>query len=277
MNVSIAIPDSCLQDQSQQEDKSKKISQIARAAAIFRTDTIYIYRDGAGGADRKLLSSVLRYLETPPFLRRRLFPKISGLRYAGALQPLKIPSHTVSSDPESIKAGTVREGVVFSSRGRRYLDVGIGRPLPYFGQAGQAGRMTVRFKSGHPEYVAKEIRREEADSYWGYTVKERGSLYSLLEQCRTRIVLTSRKSPIITARQIREYGEAPGLMVVFGSTQRGVHDILGGRIRQVQNCRAHNFFPDQATETVRVEEAVMGVLSILNTGGGRQPAAGTKN
>ena len=54
-------------------------------------------------------------------------------------------------------------------------------------------------------------------------------------------------------------------LVVFGTVDKGIHEILGGKIKQVQNAHIVNFFPQQGTETVRFEEALLGVLSILNT------------
>ena len=53
--------------------------------------------------------------------------------------------------------------------------------------------------------------------------------------------------------------------MVFGSTNKGIHDILGNKINNLQNSKTINFFPEQGTETVRIEEAVLGCLSILNT------------
>jgi len=35
-------------------------------------------------------------------------------------------------------------------------------------------------------------------------------------------------------------------------------------MKNIQNAKTLNFFPDQATETVRLEEALLGVLSIIN-------------
>ena len=32
-------------------------------------------------------------------------------------------------------------------------------------------------------------------------------------------------------------------LVVFGSTDKGVHDILGHRINQIHNSKVFNFFP----------------------------------
>jgi len=46
----------------------------------------------------------------------------------------------------------------------------------------------------------------------------------------------------------------------YGKNQK----ILGGKISNLQNSKTLNFFPNQATETVRLEEALLGTLSIIN-------------
>ncbi len=53
-------------------------------------------------------------------------------------------------------------------------------------------------------------------------------------------------------------------MIVFGSPEKGVHEILGGKMKNVQNAKTLNFFPNQATQTVRLEEALLGTLAIIN-------------
>ena len=54
------------------------------------------------------------------------------------------------------------------------------------------------------------------------------------------------------------------ILVVFGSPEKGIHEIIGGKMNKVQNAKSLNFFPNQATETVRLEEAILGTLAILN-------------
>jgi len=93
LKISVAIPTSSLQDESLKIDKTRKISVLARACAIFQIDTIYVYQEGNNGSDGSFISMILKYLETPQFLRRRLFQKVNDLKFAGVLQPLKIPSH----------------------------------------------------------------------------------------------------------------------------------------------------------------------------------------
>ena len=54
------------------------------------------------------------------------------------------------------------------------------------------------------------------------------------------------------------------ILVVFGTTNKGVYDILGSDIKKIQNANIFNFFPNQGTKTVRLEEAILGTLSIIN-------------
>jgi len=113
MKISIAIPDSTLSDEITQKEKSSKISQIARACAIFQIDEIFIYHEIMGEkSDAKLMSTILKYLETPQYFRRYLYPKMDSLKYSGILYPLKIPSHNQISDPKKIKNNDIREGLI---------------------------------------------------------------------------------------------------------------------------------------------------------------------
>lgn len=104
MKISVAIPTSSLQDESLKIDKTRKISVLARACAIFQIDTIYVYQEGNNGSDGNFISMILKYLETPQFLRRRLFQKVNDLKFAGVLQPLKIPSHNTPTNAKKIVA-----------------------------------------------------------------------------------------------------------------------------------------------------------------------------
>ena len=265
MNLSIAIPDSSLSDETLKVDKTRKISEIARACAIFKINTIYIYQDGNNKEDRNLMLTILKYLETPQFLRKRLFPKMNDLKFAGVLHPLKIPSHITPADAKKIKKGDVREGITVSFKGRKFVDVGINQLVPYFGHEKLGKRTTIQFKSGYPKFEVKPIAKEEAPTYWGYMIKERANLFSLISEWKGMTIVTSRKGKTATAEQISKYTSSDKpILVVFGSPEKGVHQILGGKMSNLQNSKTLNFFPNQATETVRLEEALLGTLSIIN-------------
>ena len=209
---------------------------------------------------------ILKYLETPPFLRKRLFPKVNELKYAGVLHPLKIPSHVTPANLKKIKTGDIREGIIVSAKGKYYADFGINHLIPYHGKSKIGNRITAQFKRGYPDFEIKEISEEVISEYWGYKVKERGNLFSLLSSWEGDIILTSRKGKTISNPLIKNYSrsEKP-LLVVFGSPSKGIHEILGNKIRQTQNAKVLNFFPSQATETIRLEEAILGTLTVLNT------------
>ena len=265
MKISVAIPTSALQDESLKIDKTRKISVLARACAIFKIDTIYVYQEGNNGSDGNLMSMILKYLETPQFLRRRLFQKMNDLKFAGVLHPLKIPSHNTPTNAKKIIAGDIREGIIVSVKGKKFVDVGINQLIPFFGKEEYGTRVAAQIKTVRPKFSVKIIPRNEISEYWGYKVKESSNLFSVLTAWNGNIILTSRKGKILTKSHTQKYDMfSNDTLVVFGSTEKGVHEILGNNIRKIQNAKIFNFFPNQATETVRLEEAILGTLSILN-------------
>lgn len=136
--------------------------------------------------------------------------------------------------------------------------------LPYYGKEWDKKRVTVQLKTVDP-ITFKEISEREIKQYWGYKVKERPSLFKILEEWNGTIILTSRKGKEISQKQLEEYGKTDNpILLVFGAPDRGLYDILGNKIGQFQNAKTFNFFPNQATDTVRMEESMMGILSILN-------------
>ena len=266
MNLSIAIPDSSLLDEATILYKTKKISIIARACAIFSINQIFIYQDGKQNkSDSMLLSTSLKYLETPQYFRKQIFPKTQLLKYAGILQPLNISSHLTTSNQKMIKIGDMREALIINYKGKKFLDIGINKPIQYFGKMKSGTRIAVQIKTTQPKLTIKEISREDIKDYWGYTVKERTNLFSILSSWKGKIILTSKKGKnytILDTKKIAESNEP--ILIVFGTTNKGIHDILGTDIKKIQNAKTFNFFPNQATQTVRLEEAILGVLSIIN-------------
>ena len=267
MDLSIAIPDSSLQDESTLLYKTKKVSIIARACAIFKINQIFIYKDKTVNKnDLMLLSTLLKYLETPQYFRRQLFQKSKLLNYSGVLQPLNIPNHLVTSNQKLIKNGDIRDGLVINYKGRKFVDIGIKKLIPYFGKIKSGIRIVVKVIDTQPKFTIKEISREDIKDYWGYKVKERGNLFLTLSSWTGKIILTSKKGKIFTQTDVGKITKSnDSVLLVFGSTNRGIHEILGADIKKIQNSKVFNFFPNQATQTVRLEEAILGTLSIINS------------
>jgi len=270
MNLSIAIPDSALSDEKTLENKTRKISSIARSCGIFRVNEIIIYRDGKKNeSDLKLFVTILKYLETPQYFRKTVFGKTNLLKFVGVLPPLKIPNQIGTSNPKEIKKNEIREAVVVRVKGQKGVDVGIGQIINYYSKHDIGKRIIVKIKSVFPDFSVKEITKDEIPNYWSYSVKQSGNLFSVLSNWNGIKILTSRKGKLFNPeRDIDTLKKSNGsVLVVFGSTDRGIHDILGNKINNLQNSKTVNFFPNQGTQTVRIEEAVLGCLSVMNTFG----------
>ena len=127
-------------------------------------------------------------------------------------------------------------------------------------------RIAVKIIDTKPKFTIKEISREDVKDYWGYKVKERGNLFSILSSWTGKIILTSKKGKIFTAPDTGKFIKSNDpILFVFGTTNKGIHEILGTDIKKIQNSKIINFFPNQATQTVRLEEAILGILSIINS------------
>ena len=266
MSLSIAIPDSSLLDESTILFKTKKISMIARTCAIFKINQIFIYQDEKENKnDSALLSTSLKYLDTPQYFRKQLFPKSNLLKYAGVLQPLNISSHLTTSNQKMIKIGDIRDALIINYKGKKFLDIGINKLIQYFGKMKSGTRIAIQIKTTQPKLTIKEISREDIKDYWGYNVKERSNLLSVLSAWDGKIILTSKKGKNFTITEAKKMFESnEPILIVFGTTTKGVYDILGTDIKKIQNSKIFNFFPKQGTQTVRLEEAILGTLSIIN-------------
>ena len=267
-SISVAIPSSAMEDSVSLWEKTQKISEFARAFSIFRVNTIHVYQDSKKSEkDSKFLFKILSYLETPPYLRKLIFPKIPELKYVGILSPLKIPSHLSLKKPSEIKTGEIREGLVLSRKGKKFVDAGLSILFPYFGKKNQGNRILVKIQGKMGDFHVKEVVREDLTTYWSYKIKNEGKLHNLISGWEGEVILTSRKGRIISKKDLSYYSKTQNkILVVFGSPLRGIPDILLGKIPGKKEVKMLNFFPSQGTETVRLEEAILGTLSILNLG-----------
>jgi methyltransferase len=272
-NLWITIPDSSLSDEQTKRDKSVKIAQFARACSIFRVKRIYIYHDSLSHFEKDdphLLKTILRYLDTPQYLRKIIFPMMHQLQYAGILHPIKAPHHRVAEDMKKIKAGDVRTGVIVKVKGQLFVEVGLGSLVPFMGEGFEGKKVNVRFTDSYPNLKALQAVEEDIFDYWGYEVKEVPSISKLLTGVeKTDIIITSRKGrhfKNIEAQLAEHAKSVQNILVAFGSPKYGLHDILA---KEGASTKPYwyvvNMFPNQGTETVRLEEAVLGALAILNS------------
>ena len=268
----VALPDSSLSDEQTKRDKSIKIAQFARAFSIFRVSKVYIYHDMLTqfeSEDPNLLKIILRFLDTPQYLRKILYPRMHQLEYAGILHPIKAPHHKPPEDIRKVRIGDVRTGVIAKVKGQFFVEVGLGSLVPFAGQGFEGKKVNVKFTSSYPNLRAVEAAPEDINEYWGYEVKEVPSISKLVAGLEnTEIVVTSRKGAFFKnseAKLMECIKNAQNLLVIFGAPRYGVHELVA---KEGSNLKSFEFvlnmFPNQATETVRLEEAVLGTLAILN-------------
>ena len=272
----IAIPASVISDTPHLREKTSKVGLIGRAAAIFRVDEIIVYRDNPREeqtADLDLIATLLSYMETPQYLRKRLFKIEPRLQYAGILPPLRTPHHPVNRRAKDLRAGEYVEGLVLSSAKEGLLvDVGVEFPALLRDKQHEIGaRLTLQVVRAGDRVEVQAANRGDVPDYWGCVVTvERGSLLSVLERVKADLVVgTSRKGSAFTSLAEKLAGKwraAKSILVMFGAPSRGLHEIAGDEGWQISELLdfVANTIPCQGTETIRTEEAVFASLAILN-------------
>ena len=79
----VALPASIVSDIPHLREKTQRIGQIGRLLAIFRVNEAIIYPDDPNHETERnveLIRAILSYMDTPQYLRRRLFKIIPEFR-----------------------------------------------------------------------------------------------------------------------------------------------------------------------------------------------------
>ena len=215
------------------ELKSQLAGQIARALAVFCVDEVVVFEDGQNHGAARLqigfskddytgysnpnyfLMHILSYLETPPYLRQRLFPMHPDLQKAGALPSLDLPHHlrshercqyregfTIAGPEDSKDADGIAEEQGKKKKKRKeakgsgeiatLVDVGFGSPVTVPSTIPPNSRVTLKLSDSEhvdddgpkmtAQAVAPSVPREEAGYYWGYSVRSAASLSAVLTE-----------------------------------------------------------------------------------------------
>ena len=261
--IAVAIPDTVLEEHPAARDKTIKLGGIARTCAIFGVDEIIVFRDPKGRGEGKMMKRVLEYLETPQYLRKRLFGFDEALRYAGLLPPLRIPSHKPKVPVEKLKEGEFREGVALADG---TVDIGLDRRLRLNQKTAAANtRVTVRITRNSP-LSGELVDRTAPSEYWGYTVELKTVGELIVDSMYEVKIAASRYGNNLTSilNETREsVTKSRSTMLIFGSPSRGLFDIIGSELTERVDFVV-NLFPEQHVETVRTEEAISAGLYFLN-------------
>jgi methyltransferase len=276
VKLSIAIPASIIADTPHLREKTSKIGLIGRAAAIFRVNEIIVYPDNPRvdqSRDLRFIALLLNYLETPQYLRKRLFKIEPDLQFAGILPPLRTPHHPSNDKIRSLKVGEYREGVVISE-GKEGLLVDIGFEQPALlreRQHAQNDRLTLQVVTAGEKVEVQAVSRDIVPSYWGYVVHvEKQSFAGFVSEKKFDLTIgTARigdKFMSVACEMGKKWQAAGRVLIGFGAPTRGLHEIVkddGARLEDLVDFVV-NTIPNQGTATVRTEEALLASLAILN-------------
>jgi methyltransferase len=275
-HLAVAIPASVIADTPHLREKTSKIGFIGRAAAIFQVDEIIVYADNPKvnqKIDLDLIAMLLSYMETPQYLRKRLFELKPELQYAGILPPLRTPHHPLQGRIRDLQVGEYREGVVVSrTRNGVLMDIGVEQNALLVGPQLQVNkRLSVKVTRLSGQVEVQTANKDAISQYWGYTVTaEKRSLKALLENESFDLTVGTSKFATRFQDAAQRLGEkwkkASSILILFGAPTRGLHEIAkdeGANLNKMMDFVV-NTLPNQGTETVRTEEALLATLAVLN-------------
>ncbi|MFZ8857803.1 MAG: putative RNA uridine N3 methyltransferase [Candidatus Caldarchaeales archaeon] len=269
--VHVFLPSSFGTETGSLLERTARVGVLARALAVFRVEKAVIFHEDPKRPDpnARFLKTIIDYMNTAPYLRKELFPIRPELRYVGVLPPLNVPTHPES---KSIPIGGIelREGLVMRRGEGYYVEAGLEKPLKLRSQRRPMSKvyLLIRRKKGGLSF--RLLSRTKSPYFLGTSVEiKEGPLDRLMEGYDLRIG-ASRIGELVTegwSRLESSLRNAKGnVCVVFGSYRRGLREIAevqGLRLEQIFDF-VMNFIPDQGVRTVRTEEAVYAVLSILS-------------
>ncbi|KAG0650204.1 methyltransferase [Hyphodiscus hymeniophilus] len=310
--VSVALPGSIIANAQSHELRTSMAGHIARALSVFCVDEVIVFSDGhapppsrhhhrnnsfahtpdsgdssyTGANDPDhFLVHLLSYLETPPHLRRLLFPLHPNLRTAGTLPSLDLPHHLRSDEWCPYREGVTLAEKVTGGQGTK-VEAGLRIPVTVEDEIPANSRVTLKLDENagnansnldekviHGEAVAPDEPREEGGYYWGYNVRKAANLSDVFTECAFEggydmtIGTSERGVDLEVLYGEDEQQKVEGfnhLLVVFGGVA-GLEVAVknDAELQKLGVLEAKDVFdrwvnvcPGQGSRTIRTEEAV---------------------
>lgn len=278
--------------------------QIARALSVFCVDEVVVFYDGtpiASNTNAKgvpdlatdytgksdpdhFLIYLLSYMETPPHLRKLLFPFHPNLRFQGQLPSLDLPHHLRPDEwcPYREGVSLPSEGIVLDNT---QVQAGLRIPVSVDADIPPQTRVTLKFDESAEAANASHARtinasavhpampREESGYYWGYTVRHATSLSAVFEECPfdggyDLSIGTSERGchieELYKEGETQHVGRFNHLLIVIGGVAGLEFALQNDRVfsnlgvTNVQDIfdRWINVCPGQGSRTIRTEEAI---------------------
>ncbi|KAK3944039.1 putative RNA methyltransferase [Diplogelasinospora grovesii] len=294
--ISVAIPTSIITDCVTREQRTTTAGRVARALAVFSVDEVVIFDDSpvesrASNADPEsytgdtdpahFLEHLITYLETPPFMRKTLFPLHPNLRSQGLLPNLEMPHHPHKDEWLPYREGLTLEGRPKQGKGTT-VDIGMAETVAIAETIPPRTRLTLKMPDGPrgtPEPVHPATPRTEGGYFWGYSVRAAPSLSGVFTQSAYEggydlsIGTSERGLPVSRAFPADRNVDFKHLLIVFGGP-RGLEyaamndpelsemSISGSRTRELFDQWV-NVLPNQGSRGIRTDEAMLIALTAL--------------
>jgi len=247
------------------------------------------------------LYHILSYLETPPHLRRSLFPYHPNLKTAGALPSLDMPHHLKADEWCQYREGVTVHDTSASTRNEDRDTLAVDAGLPVLVRLPEPiplhTRVTLKFgpnqgihnRTLNAEAVAPETPREEAGYYWGFSTRTASSLAAVFVESPYEggydysIGMSERGVPLdllVTAKSggtrrveasVVEVPHWRRLLIAFGGVAGLEQALANDQELQTRGVRDAselfdawvNLFEGQGSRTIRTEEAVwLGLMGL---------------
>ncbi len=274
-NITVALPASILSVLPSLREKTFIVGVIARVLSIFRVNKLIVYRDkDSSRRDVLVFREVINYVLIPPYLRRILVKKKPILRYVGLIRPLQIPSHIVSLNPVE---GEYREGVIIKAKNNTVqVDIGLAKPVliridkDYTFRKRQ--RIIVFIEKTNPLKARIIEDKNKVDVYWGFDFKLSNSIIDIINEFKGEkkiVIATSKYGEYIGDIRDsinRDLKTSNDILILFGGPRKGLYEIFADEGLRLENNVDYvvNFVRNQGTKTIRTEEALPIVLSIID-------------
>ncbi|KAF7906493.1 hypothetical protein EAF00_000772 [Botryotinia globosa] len=309
--VSVALPGSIIANAQSHDLKTSMAGQIARALAVFCVDEVIVFDDGNARPAKKpkhpapkshssqqkppledeytaksdpdhFLTHLLSFLETPPNLRKHLFPMHENLRTAGALPSIDLPHHLRADEWCMYREGTTLPG---ADEHGTFVEAGLRITVTVAEQIPANNRVTLKFDAEGEKAakdkscdiitasaVSPEEPREEGGYYWGWNVRRAKCLSDVFTECGydggyDMTIATSERGVDVQDLyddEEQKVGKFKHLLVVFGGVA-GLEVAVknDGELQKLGVVEAKDVFdrwinvcPGQGSRTIRTEEAV---------------------
>jgi predicted SPOUT superfamily RNA methylase MTH1 len=174
---------------------------------------------------------------------------------------------------KNLKVGEYREGVTISNTAVGTLvDIGVEKPALIANRQLPVGkRVTVKVAKVDRQVEVDLAKREEIAEYWGYNITvEKDSFSKLVKRGGFDLTIATSKYGVpfhaVAEKIFEKWDKAEKILVAFGAPSEGLYEIArreGFNLDEIVGFVV-NTVPEQGTETVRTEEAIIASLAVLN-------------